>query len=233
MFEISFFLMVWNEFVYFYSLKGFFLILLGQNCIIQFILFLSIINHLFTIFSMLAITATMILLIKLKQLSTLLDRKNFDTRNKIFEIQNIQNFIQNYSTTMGRIFIGNQVYGRAIWLYIVSILPVNVIMLVTVLKENIPLKYVLPVIVVLLEQSVCLFGNHYMATMFCRTIHQPSKRLLRLDVLVKSLNTRDHLKLCHYTQMLHTRNQYGITYGSVLGVVTVNKFLKVISIFPN
>ena len=220
--------LIWTDWDFFTSFIGILVILLGEFQIYSFLLILSLFYYTFTIFSMLAISATAILLIKLKQLSTVLYfplRKGKKGRNSPSAC--LCYFTKHHTTTMKLIFIANKVYGKAILIFLVANWPCNIIFVVHLIAGNTTLTGYIIFITLLFQQTICMFGNHYLATMFCRTIHQPSKRLLRLDVLVKSLNTRDHLKLCHYTQMLHTRNQYGITYGNILGIITVNKFFRV------
>ena len=190
--------------------------------------------HMLSLFSVLGISASAILLIKLKQLSTVLYFPyKKDNKGRYTPSTCLRYFTKHYTTTMAYVFKGNRIYGKAILLFIASNLPFNMFLLAYILNSQMSHAVRLYIGVFVIEEYCCMFGNHYIATMFCRTIHQPSKRLLKLDVLVKSFNTRDHLKLCHYIQMLHTNNQYGITYGSVLGLITVNKFLKVKSTSKN
>ena len=201
---------------------------MGEFQAVTFTVLLLVYLYLYTIFSMLAISASAILLIKLKQLSTVLYFP-YQRSKKFHHSTNscVRYFIKHYTSTMGYIFKANPFYGKALLIFIAANWPCNLVILVNFFNQNISFANSLFFGGIILQQSFCLFGNHYLATMFCRTIHQPSKRLLKLDVLIKSLKTRDHIKLSHYTQMLHTNNQYGVTYGSLLGLITVNKFFKV------
>ena len=221
-------LIVCKDWNYFCSCPGVFMLFVGIFQLITFFMIVLMVYYTLTISSMFIMSISAILLIKLKQLSILLYfpyRKG--CKKRYSPSLCLRYFFKHYTITIRHVFAANNFYGKAILLFIIASWPCNIIDVVYVTVGGIPLQSSSFLCVILFQQTLCLFGNHYLATMFCRTIHQPSKRLLRLDVLVKSLNTRDHLKLCHYTQMLHTDNQYGITYGNVLGLITVKKFFQV------
>lgn len=214
-----------------YSLRCFTLSLVGMLSIFSFSYLCITVIQICCLMSLLIVSTAAVLLIKLKQLAAGL---YFECQNgqvpKFDTSRRLRCFTKDYTITMSQIFIANRIFGKIILFVLVANWPINIIFLINTAFGDVSTEIRFFLAMVVFQQFIYLFGNHYLATMFCRTIHHPSKRLLKLDVLIKSLNTRDHLKLCHYTQMLHTNNQYGITYGNIMGLITVSKFLKVCSV---
>lgn len=111
-------LIVWTDWDYFCSFTGLLMIFVAEFQIITFIMITLIVSYIFTILSMMAISATGILLIKLRQLSTLLYfpyRKGKKQRNT--PITCIRFFTEHYTITMGYVFIANKTYGRALFFF--------------------------------------------------------------------------------------------------------------------
>lgn len=226
---------VWHEWRFFLTPVGLFSILSLQLNVFSFVLFGLTISHTITLYSMLGLSATGILFIQIKQLSTLLYfPQNPATKRPHPAALCIGHFIKHYTITMGHVFVMNQTYGKSLFTYMACHWPISMIILVFAYLGK--LHQTLFLIAILTQMLSCFYGNHFLAAFYSRNLHQPARRLMSLNVRTKLKSIRNRLKLSLYSMMLHTTNPYGIAYGNAFGLITFRAFFKVgrlLLIFPS
>lgn len=226
---MNFYQMVFEQWDYFNSITGILVIAVAEANMLSFAAMLATVCHSLSIFSMLGVSSAIIMFIQLKQLSTLLyfpPRASGAGRNS--PVRCINSFMEKNTITMGYIFEANKIFGKAFLVFILSTGPASIVLYVFLFNGHATRQLAFFVAAMCIQEAACLYGNHLVAAKFCHNIHRPAKRLLQLNTLVQFRNIRDRIKLSLYTMMLHTKNQYGITYGNAMGLITTAAFFKVL-----
>ena len=132
------------------------------------------------------------------------------------------------------IFRANAIYGNLFLLYIIFSVPVNSYLLSLLLtgdRSNTGVgkaKFLFACIVI--YQYWVLFGFHLIGAMYSSRIHACAKGLLGLSSSMCNREGKTSLvtkiKLSIYIDTVHTKNKYGIRYGSY-GLLTLASFTKV------
>ncbi len=71
---------------------------------------------------------------------------------------------------------------------------------------------------IMLGQTGCLFGIHYMVLSYSSRVHSCCPHLIKLytcNMLQKRLNLKMQFKLANYYQKFCTKNRYSVTYGPI------------------
>ena len=72
----------------------------------------------------------------------------------------------------------------------------------------------------------CFWAASGLCALYIRRIHRSAPRLIYFDVRFRLRSPQAQLKLAHYVQRFHTKNQYGISYGP-FGLVSLSGFVTV------
>lgn len=121
----------------------------------------------------------------------------------------------------------NAVYGRALYATLLVGVPANAVLIqvLAIYQLDLPIRLILT-----LAGSfavIFIFGVHLKAAVVIKKIHQPAKRLIKLDIFWGADHRRSKLKiklkLQRYIEQFHTVKKFTVTYGSY-GSITVQSF---------
>ena len=171
---------------------------------------------------------TIIFFLQLNQLFLLVDSKQiikyrFSKRKQIMKL-----YLTHYHQILSRIFQSNKVYGMALVVYLLINCPINAYLLMTTLIGHIPRIQLLAITPFFLQQTICIFIFHFIATIYTKKLHRPVKNIIH--IYIHCLNPNEilmfRLRLSHYIETFHTKKRYGVTYGNY-GLVTLAGITKV------
>lgn len=122
----------------------------------------------------------------------------------------------------------NEIIGRFLLSTLAIHTPINAYLVMSLINKRHNSSHALFIAINIYYQCVLIFGLHLIAMLYSTKIHGSSKSLLQINAHLKpgtiSVNLR--LRLLHYISKIHTKQKYGITYGT-FGLVTLVSFGKV------
>lgn len=191
-------------------------------------LLVDLFTYIVIIMAVLSTTITIILFMQLGQLNQFLSTRSIRLRARS-SIQRMRIFRSKFLIVLRDLFHCNQVFGRALLVYILINCPINAYVSMTLLTgKHITFWQMVLLFPFLLQQFTCIFGMHFVAAKYADRVHQPCKRVIHIYLhnLRCRYPTRFRLKLSHYIEAFHTKQRYGLTYGNY-GLVTLKALLKV------
>ena len=195
---------------------------------------LLIFAHSCILMATLGIVLIQMVLVKLAQIRQILIRKP----NSIYFGINYSAFLKQNIKLLSLILKANNPYGQALLIYISVNCPVNCAFMAILLVKPLTLIQDFFIIIFMGHQFICIFGIHLFMANLNKKIHKPVKMVFHLLVEDKNFFINKSkvllkLKLDNYIGAFHTKNKYGIQYGSGgrFGLVTIKSFSKVIFYF--
>lgn len=141
-------------------------------------------------------------------------------------------FVRHNIATLQCIFSLNRLYGPLLLVYLLVVLPPNIMMAIYLMRNRLSYKQSIFLLVIFTGQLTCIFGMHLVAAIFSKKIHSPFKRIMSLNILIKICPLRARIHLANSIQTFHVqKKRYGVTYGSgkySFGLVTMMSFTKFI-----
>lgn len=141
---------------------------------------------------------------------------------------NLNHHYQFYTRTLLSTLNINIMFGKILLLVLLSCTPCNAFLTMILISANLSTIHFISITFIILYEFLFLFGLHLVAVNYSKHIHRTGKTLLSVNVRLNSnyLSIRERLRLSSHISTRHTRQQYGITYGT-LGLITFTTFFKV------
>ena len=180
--------------------------------------------HICSLFSVILIVGSTVLLIRFSQCARLVRWVGRVGRKRRIAYK-ISRFYRFHTTTVVMTSWFNQLFGSSLLRIMVIYGPLNAFSVMTLLLRQNSLR--LFSLNLVAAQAIPIFCGHFLATRFTKAIHVTDQQLLHLSATnQKRISVRTWLKLSLYVQKFHVKKQYGITYGP-LGLVTMRHFVQV------
>ena len=155
----------------------------------------------------------------------------------------LHRFFAFHAHNLSVVLVFNRLYSKLLLAYIVSNVPLSALIISRLIRAPAVTIHSLFLGTILLGQFAALFGNHLMAALYPKRIHQAREPLTRLSFRlqsgrsfgedrnsaqnsVESFHLGTRLKLANYIAKLSTDNQYGISFLQS-SLVTLATFFKV------
>ncbi len=198
----------------------------------------------------LSVVVTEIVFIRFRQASRLISpqgRISFKTsclkvqKNNCSGYFDLHRFFAFHAHNLGVVLVFNRLYSKLLLAYIVSNVPLSALIISRLIRAPAVTIHSLFLGTILLGQFAALFGNHLMAALYPKRIHQAREPLTRLSFRLQnversgedrnsssenSFHLGTRLKLANYIAKLSTDNQYGISFLQS-SLVTLATFFKV------
>ena len=125
------------------------------------------------------------------------------------------------------VFKCNKYFGDTTIVFLLINVPLNCIVLMYLLFIDLNTEMKLFLLVILLEQSVCIFCIHYLFVLHNLRIKNPIKPIIGVVFRhAESIELLSKIRHSLFIQTFHTKNSYGVTYGK-FGLISVGTFFKV------
>ena len=152
-----------------------------------------------------------------------------------FHWTNIDLFTRQDIKTFENIFLFDKTRGTLYFIFLLLNFPANAYLVMSlILNQTIAINSFIYAMDLVVQQISSIGIFHLQFAFFTRLIHKSAKHLIKLSIKNqhKVGNFKSKLKLSLTIARLHTRRQYGITYGSFIGsLITLNTFVKVSKYF--
>ncbi|KAH9394158.1 hypothetical protein TYRP_021292 [Tyrophagus putrescentiae] len=198
----------------------------------------------------LSVVVTEIVFIRFRQASRLISPQGrISFKSPCLKVQkhnssgyfDLHRFFAFHAHNLSVVLVFNRLYSKLLLAYIVSNVPLSALIISRLIRAPAVTLHNLFLGTILLGQFAALFGNHLMAALYPKRIHQAREPLTRLSFRLQSersgedrnsssensfhLGTR--LKLANYIAKLSTDNQYGISFLQS-SLVTLATFFKLL-----
>lgn len=139
----------------------------------------------------------------------------------------IPHLLNHFTQILLSVFSVNKIFGSQLALVVALSTPVNTLVIMMLIFGRVPIGNLFSTLGMILVQLLYLFGVHCLAVYYPIKIHSFCKILFTANVKLDwRLSFKVKLKLLHKIIMLQSR--YGVTYGYIGSLITVQTFTKVI-----
>lgn len=212
--------------ILFSTWKGFSNLIISQLCITNSLLAVGFISHILCIIFSVATIFTRIGYIHIKQMGNLIQWQHCHSP---LAMVRLRLFTRLSTRILLHVLYNNPIYGQILASFIVVNCPINAYLMMSMFMGKIVGLQLYLAIPFVCYQLIIILLLHYLATKFTHHLHATSPNVLHIYIhnWHKSQTIRFRMKIANYIDAFHTKNRYGLTYGKIGGLVTLNGLIKV------